>query len=266
MIDIVKPFGGFDYVFPNDPDLSVNPGYTGKTWLNSSTGLIYVCVDATEDLNIWVSQQGGQVYPGSYRNFNGTSDKINITMSGITGAAARTVELRFTLNAYPASNASLFAMGSTAATRNSMGIYVTSGGVLMSINFGDNDVNIGSIVTGQEYLLSVTYNGTTGLIYYLDGVQTDSRTLGGTLNTNSTFVVGEAAYESGLYANMRARELRIWDKALSPTKVLEYYPKVVLPASDRPIAQYHYFIETGYNNLISGSYNGTLTGTTFVAV
>ena len=58
MIDQVRPFNGFDYVYNELPTIDVNPGRVGVTWCNLLTGEVFVCTDASGGLNVWIGQMG----------------------------------------------------------------------------------------------------------------------------------------------------------------------------------------------------------------
>ena len=50
----IIPQQGFDYINTTDPTVSVNPRLTPATWLNSSTGHIFICISNELDNNDWV--------------------------------------------------------------------------------------------------------------------------------------------------------------------------------------------------------------------
>jgi len=51
-IKIIPP-DGFDYTNIGNPTISVNPPVTPATWLNKTSGEIFVCVDNTSGENFW---------------------------------------------------------------------------------------------------------------------------------------------------------------------------------------------------------------------
>ena len=58
----ILPTGlGFDYINNGLPTLSVNPDRVGRTWLNITTGEIFVCVDNNVDENKWKGQLGSTI-------------------------------------------------------------------------------------------------------------------------------------------------------------------------------------------------------------
>lgn len=58
----ILPAGsGFDYVNSGPPTAVVNPNRPFVTWLDMSTGEIFVCKDATSGANVWVGQLGTSI-------------------------------------------------------------------------------------------------------------------------------------------------------------------------------------------------------------
>jgi len=51
----------YDYVFASNPTISINPSAPYATWLNSSTGEMWVCLDNSVGSNIWKST-GGTIF------------------------------------------------------------------------------------------------------------------------------------------------------------------------------------------------------------
>lgn len=47
---------GAEYKEPNDPHANINPHKKGVLWINTSTGICYVCTDNTKGANIWSKQ------------------------------------------------------------------------------------------------------------------------------------------------------------------------------------------------------------------
>ena len=61
----VKGTGGtgtnFDYTSPNNPTTDVNPSKDYATWLNTSSGEVFVCIDRTPNQNRWKGQLGTDI-------------------------------------------------------------------------------------------------------------------------------------------------------------------------------------------------------------
>ena len=51
----ILPQKGFDYINTGNPTASVNPPCALVTWLNATSGEIFLCLDNTVDSNDWVS-------------------------------------------------------------------------------------------------------------------------------------------------------------------------------------------------------------------
>jgi hypothetical protein len=60
-INRVAPYRQWDYVSDNNPTVEVNPMTTGMTWLNLTSGEIFVCTTNTVGSNVWVGQKGTAV-------------------------------------------------------------------------------------------------------------------------------------------------------------------------------------------------------------
>lgn len=57
----ILPNKGFDYINPGSPTISVNPSVAFVTWLNTTSGEIFVCTDNTVGANVWYGQMGTTV-------------------------------------------------------------------------------------------------------------------------------------------------------------------------------------------------------------
>lgn len=53
--------GAFDYTETTNPLTTTNPTAIGATWINTTTGEIFVCIDATAGGNVWVGTAGSSV-------------------------------------------------------------------------------------------------------------------------------------------------------------------------------------------------------------
>jgi len=86
MIDIIRPFNGFDYVSEENPTIDVNPIDRGKTWVNVTTGEVFVCTDITVGVNVWVGQLGTIILyrPSDGMTF-GSGDIVSNLVTDISG-------------------------------------------------------------------------------------------------------------------------------------------------------------------------------------
>lgn len=56
-IELVQSYeNGFDYLVAGAPSVSTNPDSLYATWLDITTGVVYVCIDNTPGANIWKAQ------------------------------------------------------------------------------------------------------------------------------------------------------------------------------------------------------------------
>lgn len=53
----VAPQQAFDYINSGSPGVDVNPSIIPVTWINTTSGEIFICVDNTIDANIWRSSK-----------------------------------------------------------------------------------------------------------------------------------------------------------------------------------------------------------------
>ncbi len=50
-----------NYINTVNPTIDVNPPIINMTWLNSTTGEIFVCTDNTANLNVWIGPVTGTI-------------------------------------------------------------------------------------------------------------------------------------------------------------------------------------------------------------
>ena len=50
-----------NYEYPVNPVITSNPKYIPCSWVNTSSGEIFICTDNTTDANVWVGQLGTTV-------------------------------------------------------------------------------------------------------------------------------------------------------------------------------------------------------------
>lgn len=85
----------------------------------------------------------------------------------------------------------------------------------------DLDFNTPFSQTGWANIC-VTYNGSTTILVYCNGVLYGTKTLGGTLNTgNGTLYFG--SYGAGVFYSGRLSQLLMYNKALTASEVLQNY-------------------------------------------
>ena len=53
--------GAFDYVYPSNPTIDVNPSTVPVVWLNITTGEEFICINNMPGANIWKGQLGTTV-------------------------------------------------------------------------------------------------------------------------------------------------------------------------------------------------------------
>lgn len=146
MIDIVRPFNGFDYVYASNPTLTVNPPMVGMTWINSTTGEIFVCKREAKDDNIWIGQRGTVVsgiptdYVDEFTEINKITSKNGLELNTATPVAelvgTKTTLVDFTISCHVRFDGSL---GET--TNAVMGCYYSPAGRHIGLRVVDTDPN-----------------------------------------------------------------------------------------------------------------------------
>lgn len=92
MTDILRiiPAQRFDYIAPVNPNGSINPPTRPVTWLNTSTGEIFICVDNSIEDNLWLGQRG------SYANkYLAMEDFTALGTTSMTGRKTRVGGFRY---------------------------------------------------------------------------------------------------------------------------------------------------------------------------
>ena len=56
-----KTTSSWDYDEATDPLVTTNPITMPVTWVNKTSGELFVCIDNTPDSNVWVGQAGTDV-------------------------------------------------------------------------------------------------------------------------------------------------------------------------------------------------------------
>ena len=75
----------YDYVFASNPTIDINPSVPYATWLNILTGELFICRDATPDLNLWLGMRGTKIY--DFPIISNVPDRvIPFTVSNLRGA------------------------------------------------------------------------------------------------------------------------------------------------------------------------------------
>lgn len=99
-----------------------------------------------------------------------------------TGATARTVEAWAKFNTLSAGH-TVLQYGDVGNTRQTFLLYTLSSAVLSLGTWADDLTSTTTLSTGTWYHIVITYNGSTTLKLYLNGVLDTTYTLGGSLNT-----------------------------------------------------------------------------------
>ena len=76
----------------NDPAINTNPSVVGHTWLNKTSGEMFVCTDTTAGKNVWVNV-------GFHRKYHYQGDIKGVAAGGSNGGTNRIEEFSFASNA-----------------------------------------------------------------------------------------------------------------------------------------------------------------------
>jgi len=159
--------GGFDYTSGSSPVVSTNPSSLGATWINTTSGEIFVAIDITADSNEWLGTAGTEVAPpvlinsGDRGVFSGdlNNNVIPIVYIDITttGDAASFGEL-YNTNIYQqgaCSNGTRGVFGGGYANYQNSMDYITIATTGDALDFGD-------LTQGREHLAGAS-NGARGV-------------------------------------------------------------------------------------------------------
>ena len=174
--------------------------------------------DDGTDTSITYSNANGIINNGA--GFNGSSGKITLSASGFpTGNSARSVNLWFKPGTVSGSR-QLFLYG-TATTGRKFGIARAGNRILVvCYGFNANVASNSSLSAGTMYMVTVTFDGSGNIKYYLNGSTAGTATLA-TINTTADN--GEIGHGWDGYFNGSIDEVGIWDRELTSTEVTDLY-------------------------------------------
>lgn len=67
----------FDYTSTSNPTISTNPSVPNATWLNTSTGALYICTNNTAGVNVWSAlNQDSKISPSTTFDIFGDSSAV----------------------------------------------------------------------------------------------------------------------------------------------------------------------------------------------
>jgi hypothetical protein len=81
-IKLKKPFY---YTSVENPTTNVNPPDKGVLWLNLKTGEIFVCIDNTENKNIWIGSKDNIIIPSTVNTFDIFKDNSAVALYRLDG-------------------------------------------------------------------------------------------------------------------------------------------------------------------------------------
>jgi hypothetical protein len=158
--------------------------------------------------------------------FDGTNDSVNLSQSNTIDVNSLTWSGWFN-GIYSAQRAFLFignAVGQAISPyKIFIGTIVQSGQNRLRINYNNvATVNLSNLVDNNTYNLSITYNGTT-TIMYVNGVAIGSSTaMSGNLNSKTYAYIGSTAQSSEFFSG-KIYNTYLYNRALSSSEVLQNF-------------------------------------------
>lgn len=166
----------------------------------------------------------GPVYKGDSFTFDGANDYVSVSQSATIpyAASARTLNLWFYTNSTSWANDvnTLFFYGS-GVTRQSFGLDMSTYPNIQFFAWAD-DLTWATTYSQVGWKnLCITYDGATSVKIYENGVLTQTKTLGGVLNT-TTSEINIGRYSSSYYDG-RVSVCQLYNRVLSDSEVLQNY-------------------------------------------
>ena len=176
-----------DYISTTDPAYNTNPSKLGATWVNTTSGEIFVCKDKTTDKNKWQGQLGSYIRPPiifdifgdgsavSLYEFEGNTEDTGGTYNGtdtlitgyVTGKFGNAVEFDGSTNQHidftPINISSRTYTISSWVYRDSSGSGTAAGVGIVQQNSG-NHTNILDIVPANGDVYIGNYNVVAGAV------------------------------------------------------------------------------------------------------
>jgi hypothetical protein len=152
---------GFDYTSGSSPVVTTNPSSIGATWINTTSGEIFVCHDITSGENEWLGTAGTEVVPvplayfGSRGLFGGSGIQyITIATAGNATTFGTITQNRSVLGSCSNGTKGVFGGGESNGGSNVID-YVTIATTGNAIDFGD--------LTVARSTVAACSDGTKGL-------------------------------------------------------------------------------------------------------
>jgi hypothetical protein len=167
---------------------------------------------------------------GGVISFDGTNDYVSVTNSAnYNPSTALTVELWYNSTTTPSGlfyTYCLLSSQQSVAPFNGIDIRGSSATTLnfaIAISSAETFVSLGTITANQWTCVAVTYNG-SALNGYRNGVLVQSTSKSGTIDsTNKDLWIGNNPSFSPRYYSGQMSALKIYNRALSATEVLQNY-------------------------------------------
>ena len=161
-------------VSANDPAIDTNPSEgVGALWINSTSGEVFCCTDATADANVWFNVGGGS---GDVEPFHGWGSNYGYVAGGYADVFSDVIDRFSFVSATDATDVgNLFSgRGNQSGTSSSTHGYA-----------GGGDPNIGHDNTIQKWTFSATANATD-----VGDMQTSAASRAGFMSTTHGYAAG----------------------------------------------------------------------------
>jgi hypothetical protein len=248
----------FDYIQKGNPTIDVNPRTLYATWLNVTTGELFICINPTKGDNVWKGQLGTTVATGSGIYFNGVDAYADNTERIYNWASSWTI----TFN-----TDTTYGTGSVGYGHGNDDPYyswnITAGEHLNISAYDGTSRHLSSNATLTKGLhtVGVTYNGSSKNVQlFIDGVLDTNGTVGARTRTDryDAFVVGSSRALGLSPIEGSICNIKIWDHVLTTVEI-QQYSNAVLTGSETGLVAYYKIDEREGSTLIDSAGDNNLT-------
>lgn len=206
-------------------------------------------------------------------DFDGTNDYVATTPSMTLSGSAVTLEAWINVDVFQASspnisyllgigksnNICFLRLGDASLDKNKLQFALRIGGANIKLD------GTTALETNTWYHVAATYDGTTMKIY-VNGILDASASQSGSFTASGNFYLAKSEDYGDRYLDGKMDEARVWNVAHSESEINSLMCFELTGSEDNLVAYYKLNETTGTtasDSQTSGTYNGTLSGTTF---
>ena len=187
---------GFDYTSGSSPVVTTNPSSVGSTWINSTSGEMFVATDITSGENVWQGTAGttvepapsflgsrglwaGGLYAASYTSYSNVIDYVTIATTGNAVDFGDLLSARLSPAASSNGVRGVIGGGKPGESYTNVIDYVTIATTGNAVDFGDLTVargDLGSCSDGTKGLWGGGYQNGNNVIDYVTIASTGNAT------------------------------------------------------------------------------------------